>query len=93
MTCHNADFCANYPNACKECWTMADIYKYYPHYVEKENRDVKFKIFFGTLSENTADLKLNKWLSENPDVAIIDFRYSHARMGDHSICIMYEEKR
>ena len=51
---------------------------------------VKFKIFTGTYNK-LADDKANKWLEENPDVEIIEMRYQQARMGDHSICIMYKE--
>lgn len=50
----------------------------------------KFKIFMGNSNE-TADIKANKWLEENPEVEIIDVRYQQARYSDHSICILYRE--
>ena len=50
----------------------------------------KFKIFMGNSSE-TADIKANEWLEENPGIEIIDVRYQQARCGDHSICILYKE--
>lgn len=52
---------------------------------------IKFKIFFGTATGDHADTKLNRWLSENPNVRVIDYKYQQARMGDHSICITYTE--
>ena len=54
---------------------------------------IKTKIFFGTLGTNykTADLLFNNWIEENPNIEILHFRYQQARMGDHSICILYRE--
>lgn len=54
---------------------------------------IKFKITFGTVS-NPADKQLNAWLTEsiNHNISIISMKYQQARYGDHSICIMYEEK-
>ena len=51
----------------------------------------KFVIFFGNQSTTRADGKLNFWLKTNPNVRILSYQYQHARMGDHSICVMYEE--
>lgn len=51
---------------------------------------VKFKLFFGTLSD-TADEQVNEWLEEEKNIEVIDFKYQQARFGDHSICIMYKE--
>ena len=51
----------------------------------------KFKIFFGNHTLQSADEKLNQWREEHPDVYIIGWQYSQARMGDHSICIEYTE--
>lgn len=51
----------------------------------------KFKIFMGN-SEHTADIKANKWLEDNPYIKIVDMKYQQVRFGDHSICILYEEK-
>lgn len=53
---------------------------------------VRFKIFFGTINE-PADIDLNKWLSEQKDTEILDFKYQQARYGDHSICIKYKTSR
>lgn len=53
---------------------------------------IKFKIFFGTAATGQqADAKLNRWLTENPNVRVIDYQYKQARYGDHSICITYTE--
>ena len=59
---------------------------------------VKFKIFFGSSTNQlgkgmTADDKANAWLAENPNIDILQMKYQQARYGDHSICIMYEEKK
>lgn len=51
----------------------------------------KFKVFLGTYM-NPADIQVNKWLEDNPNVTVISYRYQQARMGDHSICIMYKER-
>lgn len=51
----------------------------------------KFVIFFGNHSTTRADDKLNFWLKTNPNVHILSYQYQQARMGDHSICVMYEE--
>lgn len=50
----------------------------------------KFKVFIGTIDEK-ADENLNKWLEQNKNIEIIDFKFQQARYGDHSICIMYKE--
>ena len=51
----------------------------------------KFMIFFGNMSTNRADDKLNFWLKTNPNVRILSYQYQQARMGDHSICVTYED--
>ena len=53
----------------------------------------RFKIFTGNLSSPNpkADEKANKWLDKHPEVDVLAFEYQQARMGDHSICIWYEE--
>lgn len=54
---------------------------------------MRFKIFFGTCRDGDhADDHANKWLSEHPRIEIVETKYQQARMGDHSICIMYKEK-
>lgn len=53
---------------------------------------IKFKIFFGNHTIQTADDKLNKWLEENPGVRVINWQYEEPRIGDHSICIEYKEE-
>lgn len=51
---------------------------------------VKFKIFRGSNFDcDTADIKANEWISENPNISIISMNYQQARYGDHSICVMY----
>lgn len=55
---------------------------------------IRFKIFFGTAgcaSCVSADVKVNEWLEQNPDIEILEIKYQQSRFGDHSICIMYEE--
>lgn len=52
---------------------------------------VRFKLFFGA-NNNMADDKANTWLNQHPNIKIIEMKYQQARYGDHSICIMYEEK-
>jgi len=57
---------------------------------------MRFKIFFGTsghLSDRHADSVANEWLEEHDKEGfnILDVKYQQARMGDHSICILYEE--
>ena len=52
---------------------------------------IKFKIFYGNHTTVSADVKVNQWLEENPSVNLLSYRYQQVRMGDHSICIMYEE--
>lgn len=54
------------------------------HYV------TKCKLFFGTC-DDTADVKVNAWLSEHPHVDIISMQHQQARFGDHSIFVMYRE--
>ena len=53
---------------------------------------VRFKIFFGD-GEVHADDELNKWLSEQKDTEILDFKYQMSRYGYHSICIKYKTNR
>lgn len=50
------------------------------------------KTFYGafTQSRKTADELFNEWIVENPNVEIIYFRYAQARMGYHSIAILYK---
>lgn len=90
MRCHKSDTCMNFPDSCADCWAMSDIQNHYPRYVKKNNV-VKFKIFFGN-QVHTADDTVNEWLATTTGVTIVDFRYTQSTFGDHSICIMYEEK-
>ena len=58
---------------------------------------IRFKIFSGCFSTamckaGPADKQANEWLKKHPDVEIIEMKYQQARMGDHSICIMYRVK-
>lgn len=50
------------------------------------------KIFYGAFAQSrkSADELFNEWILDNPNVEIIDFRYAQARMGDHSIAILYK---
>lgn len=51
---------------------------------------IKFKIFSGNFAcdDNQADIKINKWLEEHPEVRIVDWKYA---MTDYNgdICISY----
>lgn len=55
---------------------------------------IKCKLFSGSFSTGytSADEKFNKWMASHPNIDILEFKYFHARYGDHSICILYEEK-
>ena len=57
----------------------------------------RFKIFFGngggSFSYDGADSKANEWLENHPDISLVGAFYQQARMGDHSICIMYKENQ
>ena len=57
----------------------------------KKIKRVRFKIFFGNHMVQTADDMLNQWLAENPNAHILSYQYQEVRIGDHSICIQYEE--
>jgi len=53
----------------------------------------KFQIFFGNQAGISAATKINNWLKKNKEkgIHIVSWEYQQARMGDHSICIMYVE--
>lgn len=54
----------------------------------------KMKIFAGNLTgSTTAADKFNEWIEKNPSVEIVSVQYQQARFGDHSILVVYEEKR
>lgn len=53
----------------------------------------KFNIFFGNQAGVSAAARLNNWLEKNPNIIIHKWEYQQARMGDHSICIEYEEPK
>ena len=91
MNCRLSNLCVNYPSKCLDCQTISEEINTLPHYEKRKPPVHKFKIFFGNHTLQTADDKLNQWLKENPSVRIIEWRYDQARMGDHSICIQYEE--
>lgn len=91
MKCSKSNTCANYGKLCNDCMTISAPFDEIPYYVEKRNKNVKFKIFFGNPSSTQADAKLNEWLRQNPNARVVSYQYQQARMGDHSICIMYEE--
>ena len=52
---------------------------------------LRFKIFWGNHTMQSADEKLNQWLQDNPHVNILNYQYQQVRLGDHSICISYLE--
>lgn len=53
---------------------------------------VKCKIFFGTARvDDRADIKFNEWSEKHPHALVEEFIYRQARMGDHSICIVYHD--
>lgn len=53
---------------------------------------VKCKIFFGSaMVDKTADIKFNEWSEKHPHALVEEFIYRQARMGDHSICIVYHD--
>ena len=52
----------------------------------------RIKLFFGNTAGTRADQLFGEWIEENPRVRIIDYRYEHARYGDHSIAVFYEEE-
>lgn len=90
MTCVKSSTCDNYGKKCRECWSMTDPWNTTPCYVRK-NGSVKFKIFYGNHTLQSADEKVNQWLNENPSIRLVEYQYQQARLGDHSICVMYEE--
>lgn len=92
MKCSKSNTCANYGKGCSDCIVMASPYDDKPYYVEKKKQKVRFKTFFGNNTMTLADDELNKWLDANPNVRVVGYQYQQARMGDHSICIMYEEE-
>lgn len=51
----------------------------------------RIKIFFGNASGTRADQLFGEWIEDHPTAKIVDFQYQHARYGDHSIAILYEE--
>lgn len=59
---------------------------------------VRSKIFFGCNSASSifksADRELNDWLEDNEKhIKITNVQYQQARMGDHSIFVLYEDDR
>ena len=50
----------------------------------------KTKIFLGT-SLNPADEKFNKWIIDNPNIEILEFKYTQQERFNHSICILYKD--
>jgi len=91
LMCSKSDTCANYGDRCSDCVVIASPYDETPYYVEKRDKKVKFKIFFGGQSGTRADSKLNEWLKQNPNVRVVGYQYQATQVG-HSICIMYEEE-
>ena len=90
MACIKWDSCGNYPAMCESCHAISAPFEETPYYSQKKKCAAKFKIFFGNSTSTTADSKLNAWLEQHPNVCILSYQYQQARMGDHSICIMYE---
>lgn len=92
MRCSKKDTCANKGDRCSDCVVISSPLDETPYYVEKDDRKVRFKIFFGNHTMQSADDKLNQWLEQNPKVHIVSWQFQQARMGDHAICIEYEEE-
>lgn len=90
MKCSKSGTCGNYKNLCYDCKTMSAPHDETPYYVEKGGHRVRFKIFFGNHTMQSADDKLNQWLEQNPKVHIVSWQYQQSRIGDHAICIEYE---
>lgn len=96
MRCSKKDTCANKGDRCSDCVAISSAFDETPYYVKKEVHKeihkVRFKIFFGNHTMQSADDKLNQWLEQNPKVHIVSWQFQQARMGDHAICIEYEEE-
>lgn len=63
--------------------------------MNETNNKIKFKIFFGTygsMSSISADVKINNWLEEHPNIDIWSIHYSQATYNNHSICVSYMER-
>ena len=88
--CVKNNTCSNCGKRCRECWATSSSFNEYPCYEERSG-SAKFAIFFGNTSSTRADSKLNAWLGQNRNIRILSYQYQQARMGDHSICVMYEE--
>ena len=56
---------------------------------------IKCKIFNGAfgLDSLNADEKFNQWITEHPNIDVLEFKYCLSRYGAHSICILYKEKK
>lgn len=52
---------------------------------------VKFEVFLST-SGVSASARANNWVSRHPNARILQMSHSQGQYGDHSICIMYDEK-
>lgn len=92
MKCSKSDTCTNYDERCNDCIAMSSADDDKPYYVEKCDKKVRFKIFFGNHTLQSADDKLNQWMEQNPTARIISWQFQQARMGDHAIGIEYEEE-
>lgn len=88
MLCSKSDTCANHDICCDRCMLSNYMWQCY---VPKKVVQTEFMIFFGNAATTRADDKLNAWLKRHPNVRILSYQYQQARMGDHSICVMYEE--
>ena len=96
MACIKQDACGNYPTLCKACEITSNAFVDYPfeappYFTQVAKPKVKFKIFYGNHTDVSADVKVNQWLAENPHIKLVDYQYQQVRMGDHSICVTYEE--
>ena len=92
MACIKQGICGNYPRACKACEVTASAFENYPYFTRISKPKVKFKIFYGNHTMQSADDKVNQWLEENPSIKLVSYQYQQARMGDHSICVEYKEE-
>lgn len=53
------------------------------------DKRTRFKTFFGK-GFNRASDSANMWLEKNPNIEIVDFRFSSDK-DSHAICVMYKE--
>lgn len=91
IKCHKSGECLNYPEQCRECWTISDFIDPYPMFqAGLPESPVHFKTFFGS-SMSPAERSANTWLENNRRIEIVDFRFTAYPQG-HAICVLYKER-